>query len=225
MTRLKLIPWLSCLVVLLASNALAQEGGAPATGTLEVRSDVAGAEVLVDGRDVGPVPVRVDVPAGSHAVQVLRGALEPWARTVEVKAGATVLVELATAPAAAPSPSLLGSTEYVPAAAAPNPWREALGAVVDLPWAGLALGVAFAAGLAAVLFFTTLPDDLPFFSPSDVNINRNAWRAMGFASAVVAISTGSLAVVLMVLKTDAASRFVAAVKSTGQGKDARPGTH
>jgi hypothetical protein len=60
----------------------------PPAGTLVVSGNVAGAEVVVDGRQRGFAPVVLrDVPAGSHEVVVRTDDGREWSETVEVVAG------------------------------------------------------------------------------------------------------------------------------------------
>lgn len=59
-----------------------------ALGTLIVTSEVAGAQVLLDGQPIGSVPVtRDDVPAGSHQVIVRAPDHEDWQQQIQMTAG------------------------------------------------------------------------------------------------------------------------------------------
>jgi hypothetical protein len=75
------------------------------TGTMEVKSDPAGAKVLIDGRSVGVSPIVVpDVKPGAHAV-VVEGPNGSIRQVVQVAAGATasILVPLSNVAANVPT--------------------------------------------------------------------------------------------------------------------------
>jgi tetratricopeptide (TPR) repeat protein len=55
--------------------------------TLQVSSNVSGALVMVDERDLGPVPVSVLRPAGNYRVVVSKEGYEPYEAQVAVQAG------------------------------------------------------------------------------------------------------------------------------------------
>ncbi len=81
-----------------------------ADGILKVRSNVAAAEVWVDGQSLGPVPVTRFLAPGSHAVRVVADNFDPYVRKVDVQDGKTTDVN-ATLVAGA------GTAEFVGAAA------------------------------------------------------------------------------------------------------------
>jgi hypothetical protein len=60
-----------------------------ADGILKVRSNVAAAEVWVDGQSLGPVPVTRFLAPGSHAVRVVADNFDPYVRKVDVQDGKT----------------------------------------------------------------------------------------------------------------------------------------
>jgi hypothetical protein len=55
--------------------------------TLRISSNVEGALVHVNGADVGPVPVDVLRPAGTHEILVFKEGYDPFSATVQVRAG------------------------------------------------------------------------------------------------------------------------------------------
>jgi hypothetical protein len=75
-------------------------GGAPQAdfGTLSVRVQPADATLLVDGEEwsapEGDGPIRIDLPDGPHELEVRRDGLSTYRRTVQVRAGRTVTVNV-----------------------------------------------------------------------------------------------------------------------------------
>jgi PEGA domain len=59
------------------------------TGTVHVDANVAGAEVSVDGRPLGPAPQVAELGPGSHRLRVVRDGFEPYEREVHVVPGRT----------------------------------------------------------------------------------------------------------------------------------------
>jgi hypothetical protein len=80
----------AALVVAMALGAGAwwsfAPGGAPAVGWLNIDSRPSGAEVVVDGHVRGRTPAIVELPAGTHLVE-LRGIGSPVLANLEVRAG------------------------------------------------------------------------------------------------------------------------------------------
>jgi hypothetical protein len=76
----------------------------PGTGTLEVRTDPAGASVLLDGRLVGATPLRLEVAAGSYTVTLRKEATADLTFPVRVGVGRRTLESRALIPTAAPTP-------------------------------------------------------------------------------------------------------------------------
>lgn len=77
--------------------ATAPPQGAPpqaAFGTLSIRVQPADATLLVDGEEwsapEGDGPILIDLPDGSHEVEVKRDGLASYRRPVQVRAGRTV---------------------------------------------------------------------------------------------------------------------------------------
>ena len=66
----------------------------PTRGRLSVTSNISGAEVIVDGRFVGRIPLsNMEVDAGPHRVQVRMDKYDTYRTTVEVTAGRTAYLE------------------------------------------------------------------------------------------------------------------------------------
>lgn len=60
------------------------------TGTLSVRTDPVGAEVVVDGVSQGTAPLDLTgVPAGTHTLELQKAGYAPVSESIEVEAGAT----------------------------------------------------------------------------------------------------------------------------------------
>src|SRR5208337_53656 len=79
------------------------EGGKTATinaqlseakGELLVTTTPPGLEVLIDGKSIGPSPVRLEVAAGSHKYTVKRQGWDPYEGTVNVGNGTQVTVKV-----------------------------------------------------------------------------------------------------------------------------------
>ena len=74
--------------------------------TLAISCQCPGARVDVDAKPVGLVPLGkpIEVPAGKHVIEVTSSGFQRWTRTVDVRAGASVSVDvvLSTPPPAAP---------------------------------------------------------------------------------------------------------------------------
>jgi hypothetical protein len=69
-------------------------GMAGGVGVVRVLSDAQGARAIIDGTDMGPVPVDIkDVKAGDHIVQVKAPGFQPSERHVTVTAGGSQIVK------------------------------------------------------------------------------------------------------------------------------------
>jgi hypothetical protein len=80
---------------------------APGVSVLEVKGTApASARVLVDGKDRGPLPVKVDLEPGAHQVQVTMAGREPYEQWIELEGGQEhqVTVSLEDLPAVPPPP-------------------------------------------------------------------------------------------------------------------------
>lgn len=114
-------------LLLLALGLLA---GPPPTGTLEISSAAYGAEVAVDRRPVGRVPLPPQtVPAGMHLVEVLRDGQAAWSRVVFVGPGETVSLVVELAPREGPAP-VLGDLRRAPIEPPSTPMRYRLAGTV-----------------------------------------------------------------------------------------------
>jgi hypothetical protein len=105
-----------------ASTALAQLG--KKLGRLQIKCETTGAEISVDGKRVGRVPLPEPLWAmpGRHSVTIAQSGFVSGTETVELGAGATALVVIRLLPAPPPAPTALPKPgERIPAAAAPAP--------------------------------------------------------------------------------------------------------
>lgn len=68
----------------------------PLAGRVSIQSVPEGASVSVDGRPVGVTPIRggLDLPPGEHTFLLSKGGYESVTRTMEVRAGATVDLDI-----------------------------------------------------------------------------------------------------------------------------------
>lgn len=191
-------------------------------GVLEVHSDDLGARVLLDGEDVGEVPLHLEgVAPGAHQVQVVRDGREPVLRSIEMRPGLMIQLELSSpAPPMGLEPIAL---QPVSAPSAPNPWIQVLKAVGDLPWVGLAVGATFGLLLAGVLFFTSSPGDVPLLANNNISITGNMWTGFGYVAVIAAIAPGLIAAVLLLARSDVTSRLTDAITSIGKDKDPAAG--
>jgi hypothetical protein len=80
-------PVLLLLLVLLPGSAFAQ-----ATGILEVRANVDGALVFVDGDAIGETPLLEIIAAGSHAITVIRDGFADWSTQVDLPPDSTASI-------------------------------------------------------------------------------------------------------------------------------------
>ena len=113
---------------------LAQAADDEAPARIRIRTRPAGAAVTIDGAPVGVAPMTFGVQPGQHTVAVERSGFRAWVQEVQVKAGATELVEVFLEPSAGSARDGGGSR---PAAI--------------LKWVALGAGVAaLAAGIALI---------------------------------------------------------------------------
>jgi len=69
----------------LKSEALpAQREAHASSGSVNVSSDPAGAEIYVDGKFMGQTPSTIELPAGSHHVEVKSRGRQDWVRDLDV---------------------------------------------------------------------------------------------------------------------------------------------
>jgi hypothetical protein len=105
-----------------ASTALAQLG--KKLGRLQIKCETVGAQISVDGKSVGRVPLPEPLWAmpGRHGVTIAQSGFVPATETVDLGAGATALVVIRLLPVPPPAPVALPKPgERIPAAAAPAP--------------------------------------------------------------------------------------------------------
>lgn len=74
-----------------ATPAPAPAASAPSHSALEVRA-IRGAQVEIDGRTHGDVPVSVDLATGPHHIKVTAPGHHPWQATIELRSGAEFMV-------------------------------------------------------------------------------------------------------------------------------------
>jgi serine/threonine-protein kinase len=100
---------------------------APRPALFRIRSDPPGAQVAVDGKDVGVTPIeRLQVDAGSRVVRVLQDGYLPWEDTFRARAGRTETIDaVLTARASEPEP------EPEPEPEAPEPPRVVEGTLAE----------------------------------------------------------------------------------------------
>jgi len=79
---------------------------ADATGTLDLRTDPAGATVLLDARLLGVTPLQVQVPPGAYSVTLRREGSEEQTFPVRIVAGQRVSEVRTLRPAPPPAPGL-----------------------------------------------------------------------------------------------------------------------
>jgi hypothetical protein len=97
-----------------AELAAMMNGG---VGVVRVLSDAQGARAIIDGTDMGPVPVDIkDVKAGDHIVQVKAAGFQPSERHVTVTAGGSQIVKFDLNTEAAGDTGLLKVVSTVPEA-------------------------------------------------------------------------------------------------------------
>ncbi len=78
---------IGALLVAFGALALGGHDAMAADGILKVKSNVATAEVFVDGQSLGTVPITRFLPPGSHAIRVVADNYDPYVRRVEVLDG------------------------------------------------------------------------------------------------------------------------------------------
>lgn len=109
-------------------------------GTLEVRGGVAGAEVLVDGKRIGSMPVTARVEAGQRTLLVRAQGYHATSRVVQIPPGASAreTIELTVAPEdRAPNAGGGGTGTTVIVAGESGGMQRTLG------WASIGVGAAF----------------------------------------------------------------------------------
>jgi hypothetical protein len=144
-----------------ASEALQQvaaqllnQGTARPRGMVEVKSDPAGAEVLLDDRLVGVTPLRHAAWAGPHNLMARAAGYRPRRSSLLVPEAAVATLSLSLAPEPEPAPAalqVLATTTPTPGLAHPREprprWRLTLGGAL---LGGGLVTVGFGAGAAAI---------------------------------------------------------------------------
>lgn len=78
---------LRSLLLVLVVFVISGREALAADGILKVKSNVATAEVFVDGQSYGPAPVTRFLPPGSHAIRIVADNYDPYVRRIEVQDG------------------------------------------------------------------------------------------------------------------------------------------
>ncbi len=154
--------------------------GPPTQGTLSVRSEPAGAELLLDGKPVGQAPYSGTVGPGRHRVSARLAGHAEASQEVEVVSGQSAEVTVRLAPAAAPAP----------------PPRRRVWAWVTGTTALVAAGIGIGLGVAAKSGydeFQTTP------SPTRYDELKDSVPRLGNASTAMFVVGGALAVTSVVL--------------------------
>ncbi len=101
--------------------------------TADSDASIAGAQVRIDGTNSGAVPLKAQVPAGRHQVEIARDGYEPFTQWIEVAEGQTVSLSPVLRKKAAAPGSLLIDANVAGAKAAVDgkPVAQSLPAVVD----------------------------------------------------------------------------------------------
>ncbi|HJL14901.1 MAG TPA: PEGA domain-containing protein [Sandaracinaceae bacterium LLY-WYZ-13_1] len=163
-------------------------------GTVEVRTNVAEAEVWVDDRQLGTAPGAVRVPAGRHTVELRARGHAPARREVQLAARQSVAIALEL-----------------------EPLGEASGIDPAFFWSGLALTAATgAAGLTLGGFWLARHDENAgrIADGRAVADDVNAERDLALAADVLYGVTGGLAIATAILG------FVTRWEDSGDGDEA-----
>ncbi len=118
----------------------------PFAGVLQLASNVAGAQVTVDGKPVGKAPLEVEVKLGKRTIAVNAAGYEPFTTTLQVDAGNAypVTVKLAKKGAAAAPVAAAGgdelSLDLEPLAAPTKPGTAPATVVASAPPPGKTAG-------------------------------------------------------------------------------------
>jgi hypothetical protein len=95
-------------------SAFIQAVGGGTTGNIHLVSTPAGAEIWLDGNDLGAVtPATVQgVPAGAHAVKLTLANYQDWTNNVQVTAGQTAEVNATLVPAGGGNATISGTVAW-----------------------------------------------------------------------------------------------------------------
>jgi hypothetical protein len=61
-----------------------------ATGSVTITSDTPDAEIYVDGKFVGQTPSTIQLPSGSHRIEIKANGKEAWQRNLDVMNGSVL---------------------------------------------------------------------------------------------------------------------------------------
>jgi TonB family protein len=101
---------------------------APQPAYLRIRSTPPGAQVSIDGQDLGKTPLdRVKVEPGQRAVRIVQDGYLPWEDSVRARAGRTQPVDAVLTERVAPAPDAPAPEEVK----APEPPQVEVGALVE----------------------------------------------------------------------------------------------
>jgi hypothetical protein len=186
---------------------------AAGTGSLEIVTDVPGADAFVDGNRVGKTPLRVDgLTAGTHRVSIGREGGAPLQRDVVVTGGQVARVDaiIAGGPArTAPGSLGEGNANAVPAAPAQTskspfslPGRDFFSTFLDQPWAWAAAGVSFVLLVSAALLWSfSGPSSIPVvgsYLSGLGTVNGTVWTVVRVGVFAAAVVVGLLALGLFI---------------------------
>jgi tetratricopeptide (TPR) repeat protein len=136
---------------------------APEPSLVDLRADVAGAAVLVDGVQVGQTPLAapLSLPPGNHAIVLRAPGHLPAERQIEIKPGESQVLDITLPPFEAARPAAVAPAEKaappaveLTASTEPSQPRARLWRV--LAWSSAAAAVA--SGAAALVFWKALAD-------------------------------------------------------------------
>jgi hypothetical protein len=135
----------------------------PETGLVDLRADVAGAAVLVDGAEAGQTPLAapLSLPPGTHVIVLRAPGHLPAERRIEIKPGESQVLDVTLPPFEAAKPVAAPPVERaappavdLTASTGPSQPRARLWRVVA--WSSAAAAVA--SGVAALVFWKAFAD-------------------------------------------------------------------
>lgn len=119
-------------------------------GRLKVLSTPPGAEVLEQGKRLGPTPLALSLTPGKHQLSIRLSGYLPLERTVELAPGKSQVVEVELKPVSVPGePAAVTSPATEKKDAAPRPGRRRLWTWIAAGGAAVALGVGIGLGVSA----------------------------------------------------------------------------
>lgn len=176
-------------------------------GSLEIATDVPGAQVRVDGEAAGTTPLTVGaIRSGVHQVEVTAPGQAPVTRTVTIKDGTSAVIYLQVSSGSVATPSVTPNPEPKPSVVDAS--REFGLSILGLPWSALAVGATFGLFLMAAVFLTTQPADAPLLADAEVDISKQTWRALGLTSLVMGALSAVVAGVILFFQLEPMERLV-----------------